>query len=223
MEVKKVVFRFDDMISSLRDAMGTFPDLRKGKNKQYEIADAASGPFSVFFTQCPSFLEHQKMMQQRYGLSNAKTLFGMKHIPSNNHIRNLLDNVSPTLLSGVFRDCFTALKKSGDIDTYRVPLGKDTNDLLIAIDGTQYAASDSLHCANCSKKTKEGKDLYAHTMVTPTIVAPGKNKVISLAPEGITPQDGDKKQDCEIKASKRWLATYGALYSAEGITMLGDD
>lgn len=223
MESKKVVFTFDDMIASLRDVMRRFPDLRTGKNIQYEIADAASGAFSVFFTQCPSFLEHQKMMQQRYGLSNAKTLFGMKQIPSNNHIRNLLDNVSPTLLSGVFHDCFTALKKSGDIDTYRMPLGKNTNDLLIAIDGTQYAASDSLHCDNCSKKTKDGKDLYAHTMVTPTIVAPGKNKVISLAPECITPQDGDKKQDCELKASKRWLASNGSIYGTEGVTILGDD
>jgi hypothetical protein len=221
MEVKKVVFSFDEMIASLRGAMDTFPDLRTGKNTQYEIADAASGAFSVFFTQCPSFLEHQKMMQQRYGLSNAKTLFGMHHIPSNNHIRNLLDNVPPSLLAGVFHDCFTALKKSGDLDTYRMSLGNNRNDLLIAIDGTQYAASDSLHCANCSKKTKDGKDFYAHTMVTPTIVAPGKNKVISLLPECITPQDGDTKQDCELKASKRWLASNE--YGTEGVTILGDD
>lgn len=223
MEARKVVFTFDDMIASLRRAMITFPDLRTGKNTRYEIQDAASGAFSVFFTQCPSFLEHQKLMQQRYGLSNAKTLFGMKDIPSNNHIRNLLDKVSPNLLSGVFTDCFTALKRSGDIDTYRVSLGRNMNDLLIALDGTQYFASDTLHCDNCSKKVKDGKQIYAHTMVTPTIVKPGNNKVISLAPEFITPQDGDKKQDCEIKASKRWLKAYAPVYNYEGITVLGDD
>ncbi len=223
MEAKKVVFTFDDMIASLRSAIGTFPDLRTGKNTRYEIQDAASGAFSVFFTQCPSFLEHQKLMQQRYGLSNAKTLFGMKDIPSNNHIRNLLDKASPNLLSGVFTDCFTALKGSGDLDTYRVSLGRSMNDLLIALDGTQYFNSDTLHCSNCSKKVKDGKQIYAHTMVTPTIVKPGNNKVISLAPSFITPQDGDRKQDCEIKASKRWLKAYAPAYQTEGITILGDD
>jgi hypothetical protein len=60
-------------------------------------------------------------------------------------------------------------------------------------------------------------------MVTPTIVAPGKNKVISLMPEFITPQDGDKKQDCELKASKRWLVRDALKYIHEGITTLGDD
>jgi hypothetical protein len=57
-----VVFTFDDMIASLRRAMSKFPDNRTGKNTQYEIMDAASGAFSVFFTQCPSFLSHQQLM-----------------------------------------------------------------------------------------------------------------------------------------------------------------
>ena len=99
MESKKAVFTFDDMIASLRQAIKGFPDLRTGKNTRYDIMDAASGAFSVFFTQCPSFLSHQQLMQQKYGLSNAKTLFGMRNIPSDNQIRNLLDKVNPTLLS----------------------------------------------------------------------------------------------------------------------------
>ena len=65
--------------------------------------------------------------------------------------------------------------------------------------------------------------MYAHSMVTPTVVAPGNNKVISLAPEFITPQDGDTKQDCELKASKRLLATNEQMYQALGVTFLGDD
>ncbi len=218
-----VVFTFDTMIASLRSAMKTFPDHRRGKNTQYEIMDAASGAFSVFFTQCPSFLSHQQLMQQKYGLSNAKTLFGMRHMPSDNHIRNLLDQVNPTLLSSVFTDCFAALKRSGDLDTYRVTLGENRNDLLLALDGTQYFSSTEIACSNCSTKTKDGAQYYAHSMVTPTIVAPGNNKVISLAPAFITPQDGDSKQDCELKASKRWLGVNAETLAPLGITALGDD
>lgn len=219
----KVVFTFDDMIASLRKAMKTFPDKRTGKNTQYGMLDAAAGAFSVFFTQCPSFLEHQKLMQQRYGLSNARTLFGIKDIPSDNHIRNLLDETQPSLLSSVFDDCFTALKRNGDLNySFRVPLGKNSNDLLIAIDGTTYFSSSTITCKNCSKRTKDGETLFTHSMITPTIVAPGVNKVISMAPEFIIPQDGDSKQDCELKASKRWVSQCSS-YSSENVTILGDD
>lgn len=47
--------------------------------------------------------------------------------------------------------------------------------------------------------------------------------MISLVPEMITPQDGDVKQDCELKASKRWLDGQGKMYHKEAITFLGDD
>lgn len=204
--------------------MKKFPDLRTGENIQYEIIDAAAGAFSIFFTQCPSMLHHQKLMQERYGLSNAKTLFGMRDIPSDTHIRELLDAVSPTLLFPVFEDCFKAVKRSGDLDTFRVRLGEDNNDLLIALDGTQYFSSDTITCKNCSKKVKDAETIYSHSMVTPTIVAPGVNKVISLSPSFVTPQDGDKKQDCEIKASKRWMERCAEQVNKEGgATILGDD
>lgn len=214
-----IVFTFDDMIASLRRAMEKFPDLRIGKNTRYEVMDAASGAFSVFFTQCPSFLSHQQLMQQRYGLSNAKTLFGIQDIPSDNHIRNLLDTVEPKLLSSVFIDCYEAMQRSGDLDTFRVPLGRSNNDLLVALDGTTYQSSSEISCAYCSKKIRDEETMYSHSMVTPTIVAPGVNKIISLAPSFITPQDGDTKQDCELKASKRWLKSN----TLKGVTVLGDD
>lgn len=217
------VYTFDAMIVSLRRAMEQFPDDRTGKNIQYEVLDAASGAFSVFFTQCPSFLSHQKMLQQKHGLSNAKTLFGMKRIPSDNQIRNLLDDVDPSLLSSVFVDCLAALRSSGDLDTFRVTLGEKDNDLLLALDGTTYFSSSECSCDNCSTKVKNGQKLYSHSMVTPTIVTPGVNKVISLLPVFITPQDGNVKQDCELKASKRWIDGNGDVYKKLGVTFLGDD
>lgn len=217
------VYTFDAMIASLRQAMKQFPDNRTGKNTQYEVLDAALGAFSVFFTQCPSFLAHQKLLEQKHGLSNAKTLFGMLAIPSNNHIRNLLDRVPPSLLSPVFTNCLAALSASGDLDAFRVKLGEKENDLLLALDGTQYFSSSDYSCSNCSIKVKDGQTMYSHSMVTPTIVAPGVSKVISLPPSFITPQDGDTKQDCELKASKRWLEGNGDMYKKLGVTFLGDD
>lgn len=70
---------------------------------------------------------------------------------------------------------------------------------------------------------KNDKTRYRHTVVTPVLVAPGKEHVIALAPEFVTPQDGQEKQDCELSAGGRWLERWGAHYSSWGITLLGDD
>jgi hypothetical protein len=218
---KSGVTGFDRMIASLRSAMGQFPDTRTGKNLHYDLLDAASGAFSMFFTGSPSMLQHQRLLQERYGMSNAKTLFGMQDIPSDTHIRDLLDPVSEAYLSPVFTDCFTTLRKSGELRQYHVLLGKKNNDLLIALDGVQYFSSGDIHCNNCSTKKGDEESIYSHSMVTPTVVAPGVNKVISLMPSFVIPQDGDKKQDCELKASKRWLSTFDKRYLP--VTILGDD
>lgn len=50
------VFRFEDMIASLKRAVENFPDKRTGTNTTYSMTDAGIGAFSVFFTQEPSFL-----------------------------------------------------------------------------------------------------------------------------------------------------------------------
>lgn len=218
-----VVFTFDDMVGCLREAITTFPDRRTGKNAMYKLMDAASGAFSVFFTQCPSFLSHQKLLEQRYGLSNAQTLFGIKDIPSDNHIRELLDPVSPSLLTPVFELVFKAFERSSYLDTFRVPMGENGNDLLLALDGTEYFSSDTIHCGRCSVRRKDGQTRYLHGMITPTIVSSGNNKVISLSPEFITPQDGEIKQDCEQNAAKRWLGRQGKKYAGFNVTILGDD
>ena len=49
------------------------------------------------------------------------------------------------------------------------------------------------------------------------------NKVISLPPEFITPQDGNNKQDCENTAAKRWLNQYAPTIKELGVAITGDD
>ena len=51
--------RFDQLIGRLRQRVAAFPDRRTGRNKKYTMADIALSAFSVFYTQCPSFLVSQ--------------------------------------------------------------------------------------------------------------------------------------------------------------------
>ena len=103
---------------SLRGVVGnpSFADIFFDFAAGYTIA---LGAFSVFFTQSPSFLEYQKKMEKNCGKSNAKTIFGIKRIPTDNHIRDILDPVSPQIVFPVYNDAFSLLNKSGHIDSFR--------------------------------------------------------------------------------------------------------
>jgi hypothetical protein len=94
------------LITLLEQSCEKFPDLRSGKNGVYEIRDVGMSAFSVFFTQSPSFLAHQRDTKLRKGRSNAESLFRLKDLPSDNQIRNLLDPVSPEHLETVYRQTF---------------------------------------------------------------------------------------------------------------------
>jgi hypothetical protein len=98
------------LMKELDQIFEEFPDLRTGNNTQYEMLDAGKAAFSVFFTQCASFLEHQEEMQRLKGRSNAQSLFGMKHIPSDSHIRSMLDGVPPRHLEPIYRLVFERLE-----------------------------------------------------------------------------------------------------------------
>jgi hypothetical protein len=67
-----------------------------------------------------------------------------------------------------------------------------------------------------------GKVSYSHKVLTPVVVAPGNPRVMALEPEFIVPQEGAKKQDCELNAAKRWVERNAAL-AAKKVIILGDD
>ena len=93
---------FDMMVNQLRIASRNFPDKRNGENTQFSIEDIGLSCFSVFFTQSPSFLAFQNSMQKNKGVNNAQSLFGIQKIPSDNHIRDMLDVVPPETIFPVF-------------------------------------------------------------------------------------------------------------------------
>lgn len=210
----------DDITKQMRSTFEGFTDPRKGKNTTYTMIDAALSAFSVFFTQSPSFLEYQRSLEQTQGHNNARMLFGVHEVPSDNHIRSLLDATPPSMLDPVYSILFNGLMRAGVIDAHRSLGGA----LLLALDGTEYFSSQAIHCEQCSTRTHaNGKTTYFHAVVTPVLVKPGCRQVIALAPAFVTPQDGADKQDCELAAAKRWLAGHGAELARLKTTVLGDD
>jgi hypothetical protein len=210
----------DDITQQMRGTFETFVDPRKGKNTSYTMTDAALSAFSVFFTQSPSFLEYQRSLEQTQGHNNARTLFGVHEVPSDNQIRSLLDATPPDTLKPAYSFLFNALEQAGVVDSLRSANGT----LLLALDGTEYFSSPAIHCEACSaRRHANGKVTHFHSALTPVLVQPGGDKVVPLAPEFVTPQDGAAKQDCELAAAKRWLAAHGSGLARLKATVLGDD
>ena len=141
----KNALTFSEVVKELRTTFETFTDRRTGKNSSYTMTDAALSAFSVFFMQSPSFLDFQRTMQETQGKNNAQTLFNVFQIPTDNHIRSLLDPVEPALVYPLFDFVFDGFQRAGVVDSFRAT----DNRLLLALDGTQYFSSQNLHGSCC--------------------------------------------------------------------------
>lgn len=209
---------FHQIMSHFHEVIKEFVDKRTGKNTSYSMEDIALSAFSLFYTQSPSFLAFQELMKENQGQSNAQTLFGIEKIPTDNHIRTMLDKTKPEAVFPVFDRILSVLSEQGLLSEFKSIGGT----YLVAIDGTEYFQSGTLSCSSCQQKEYPDGIHYSHSALTPVIVCPGRNQVVTLRPEFITPQDGQEKQDCEINAAKRWLSHFAENYDWKA-TFLGDD
>jgi hypothetical protein len=209
----------DELIAELKGVCAGLPDSRKGPRRDgdYTMVDIGLSAFSIFFMGSPSFLAHQRALEEGHGRSNCETLFGMSKIPSDNYIRQMLDGAAPTAFDGLF---FKAIEAAGTLTRFQCLGGR----ALIALDGTQHFCSRKIKCRQCSTRHRSDAGTeYFHTFLGATLVAPGHKQVLPLPPEFIVPQDGAEKQDCERNAAKRWLAQHGTALAHLRPVYLGDD
>lgn len=211
---------FSILLGFLEKTIQGCADPRRGTNRHYQLRDFFLSAFAVFFSQSPSFLAHQILMEKQTGTNNARSLFAIRGVPTDNQIRAVLDPIDPLTLRPAFGLTVNLLKDRGMLDSFRFLEGK----LLLALDGTGYFFSDSIHCPSCTvRHHRDGRTDYTHTVLLPVLVRPERSQVIPLEPEFITPQDGHEKQDCEYQAAKRWLEAMGSRYAPLGMVLLGDD
>ena len=129
----------DRLLTGLKDACAAFPDKRKGEGT-YSMADIGLSAFSLFFMQSESFLSYQRSLYEGHKTSNCQTLFGMAKIPTDNHIRSMLDPVHPRHLQGSFDQAVAILRGHGGMKAFQRLDGRT----LIALDGTEYFCSQTL-------------------------------------------------------------------------------
>ncbi len=214
----------NQIITILQKEFKKLPDKRGKKHVEYAIGDIFLSAFTLFYFQSKSWLDFQRNMLNRAGKSNANSLFGIKKIPSDNHIRDVLDNISVEQLQPIFDKIYNLLIKKDTLQEYEY----FNKNLLVLLDGTHYYASKKIHCSHCQTRVKhntKGKEYkeYYHSAITPIIAHPKNKQILSLFPELISNSDGKEKQDCEINASKRWLDRNHLIDKHYSLTLLGDD
>ena len=211
------VSRFIKLLGRLAQEM---PDKRAGRhNQMYEMKDAVRGAFAVFFMQSASFLAHQRIVARQRGRSNLESVFKMKGVPSDNHIRDLLDGVSASHLDQGYYWLWQQLVAEAKLTGFQVLNGR----LLVGLDGIQFFSSTKIHCEQCGQRVVEGHTHYHHRALTALVVHPKQHAVLPLPPEFLLPQDGIDKQDSELAAAKRWLFQHAEWLRQQRVVILGDD
>ncbi len=212
---------FNQLILIIKKNIIIYPEIREANNNtKYTLEEIILSAFALFFFQSPSWLEFQTKMEKKRALNNARSLFGIRNIPTSNHISAIIDELNPKLLSSIFDDICSLLVKENIIESFEF-LGQKT--LLVAVDGTQYHSSKKICCEGCLTRTHGEVTIYSHSALVASIVSPKYNQVIPLMPEAILNEDGNEKQDCELNASKRWLKRFNRLFEEYQIVILGDD
>lgn len=130
-------------------------------------------------------------------------MFRIGSLCSDAQMRKVLGKVDHRQWKTMFVHYFKMLKDLAILDSYRVL--KDY--LICSVDGVHPYSSKQVHCQGCIVKNhKDGSTTYSHSMLAGVLVSPKNKEVFVLGTESITNEDGAKKNDCELNASKRFLS-----------------
>jgi hypothetical protein len=162
------------------------------------LADALMAAFAMFSLKAPSLLA----FDQQRAEGNLKTIYGIARAPCDTRMRERLDPVAPESLRPSFTLIFRQLQRGKALE----PMVFLDGHYLVALDGTGYFSSPTIHCDSClHKEHRNGAVTYYHQMLGAAIIHPDFREVIPLMPEPIVQQDGTTKNDCERNAAKRFI------------------
>jgi hypothetical protein len=188
----------DALFGLVRNGFALIPNYRLSET-DIAVADALMAAFAMFSLKAPSLLAFDKERVE----GNLHTIYGIARVPCDTHMREILDPVSPKWLRPVFKSVFRQLQRGKALE----PMTFLDGHYLLALDGTEYFSSKTIHCASCLQRVhRNGSVTYAHQLLGAAIIHPGQRAVIPLMPEPIVNRDGTDKNDCERNAAKRFVA-----------------
>jgi len=188
----------DALFSLVRSGFAAIPDYRLSET-EISLTNAPMSAFALFSLKSPSLLAFDKHRIE----GNLGTIYAIDRVPCDTQMREILDPVSPESVRPLFRRVFGQLQRGKALESMLFL----EDYYLLALDGTEYFSSKTIHCASCLQKVhRNGSITYYHQMLGAALVHPEQRAVIPLMPEPIVKQDGTGKNDCERNAAKRFIA-----------------
>jgi hypothetical protein len=188
----------DALFRLVQSGFASLPDYRFG-DTEITLTDALMSAFAMFSLKSPSLLAFDKERAE----GNLHTIYGIERVPCDTHMREILDPVSPKWLRPLFTSVFRQLQRGKALEQMAFLDGH----YLLALDGTEYFSSQTIHCGSCLHKVhRNGSITYLHQMLGAAIIHPDRREVIPLMPEPIVNHDGTDKNDGERNAAKRFVA-----------------
>jgi hypothetical protein len=187
----------DALFGLVRRSFAAIPASRSSET-DISLTDALMSAFAMFSLKAPSLLAFDKERAE----GNVHTIYGIERVPCDTHMREMLDPVSPKVLRPVFKNIFRQLQRGKVLEEMACLDGH----YLLALDGTGYFSSTTIHCESCLHKVhRNGAVTYAHQLLGAAIIHPDVRAVIPLMPEPIGKHDGTDKNDCARNAAKRFI------------------
>jgi len=187
----------DALFRLVHTGFANIPDDRPAE-ADISLLDVLMSAFAMFSLKAPSLLAFDKERAE----GNLHTIYGIQRVPCDTYMRERLDPLSPKWLRPVFTSVFRQLQRGKALEEMVFLDGH----YLLALDGTGYFSSPTIHCASCLHTVhRNGSVTYAHQMLGAAIIHPDVRAVIPLRPEPIGQHDGTDKNDCERNAAKRFV------------------
>jgi len=163
------------------------------------LSDVFMSAFARFSRKAPALLA----FDQERAEGHVPTIYGSQRVPCAPYRREILDPVSPKWLRPVFTSVLRQLQRGKALE----PMTLLDGSYLLALDGTEYFSSKTIHCASCLHRVhRNGSITYTHQMLGAAIIPPDQRAVIPLMPEPIGNRDGTAKNDCARNAAQRFVA-----------------
>jgi hypothetical protein len=187
----------DALFHVVRSGFADIPDPRCA-DVDISLTDTLMSAFAMFSLKAPSLLAFDKERAE----GNLHTIYKIARVPCDTYMRERLDPLAPKWLRPVFKSVFRQLQRGKALEEMMFLDGH----YLLALDGTGYFSSPTIHCASCLRTVhRNGSITYAHQMLGAAIIHPDVRAVIPLMPEPIGQHDGTDKNDCERNAAKRFV------------------
>lgn len=210
----------DKLIQSIKIGFKQVTEHRY-KNARIYLEDYLQSAFAMFHLKEPSV--HQYRLNYPEREENLQNIYHVNFLPSDSAMREGIDGINPADIQECYKIPHQQLVEHGIMDEYKVL----ERYQVVLFDGTQHYCSAKTPCEHCLKKeyrNKKGevtKTTYSHQALAAVMAHPDHKEVFPIACEAIVKQDGSKKNDCELNASKRLIPKVRSMLPIEDYELIG--